>query len=121
MESHHRRARFWIERLSRCAESDKPILDARANYADGVRSPGGLVSDSMICFVLTHRCRRLNGRAWSHRLTSMTREIPTLTLCQSTWRRPAIRRHCSPHTSTASPLLWIMEHHSVCWFPLNLV
>jgi len=28
---------------------------------DGVRSPGGLVSDSMICFVLTHRCRKRNG------------------------------------------------------------
>jgi hypothetical protein len=31
-----------------------------------------------------------------------------------------VRRHCSPHTSTASPLLWIMEHHSVCWCPQNL-
>src|SRR5260370_32716764 len=52
----------------------------------------------------------LSGRAESHQSISMTREILTLTLCQSTWPRPAIRRHCSPHTSTASPLLWIMEH-----------
>src|SRR6266403_356849 len=57
----------------------------------------------MICFALTHRCLRLNGRAWSHRSTSMSREILILTLCQSTWRRPAIRRLCSPHTSTVSP------------------
>src|SRR6266851_4697480 len=42
---------------------------------------------------------------------------PYFTLCRSTWRRPAIDRHCSPHTSTASPLRWIMEHRSDCWCP----
>jgi len=36
----------------------------------------------------SHRCRRQNGRAWSRRSTSMTREILTLTSCQSTWVGP---------------------------------
>jgi len=35
--------------------------------------------------------------------------ILTHILCRSTWRRPAIPRPCSPHTSTVSPSLWIME------------
>ncbi len=30
---------------------------------------------------------------------------------------PLPARRSSPHTSTASPLLWIMVHHSVCWYP----
>ena len=63
------------------------------------------------------RCRKRNGRVWSLRSISMPRGILTLTLCRSTWRRPAIDRHCSPHTSTASPLRWIMEHRSDCWCP----
>ncbi len=53
----------------------------------------------------------------SHPSTLMSREILTLTSCQSTWGRPAIRRHCSPRTSTASPSLWIMEHRCGCWCP----
>src|ERR1700731_5443944 len=69
----------------------------------GVRSRGGPVSDSMICFVPTHRCRKRNGRVGSLRSISMPRGILTLTLCPSTWRPPAIRRRCSPHTSTVSP------------------
>src|SRR6266436_3682911 len=32
----------------------------------------------------THRCRKLNGRAWSLRSISMPRGIQTLTLCRST-------------------------------------
>src|SRR6266436_4784256 len=83
----------------------------------GVRLRGGLDCGSMICFVRTHRCRKLNERVWSLRSISMPRGILILTLCHSIWRRPAIRRRCSPHTSTVSPLPWIMEHHSVCWCP----
>src|SRR6267154_1418953 len=41
----------------------------------GVRSRGGLVSDSMICFTPTHRYRKRNGRAWSLRSISMPRGI----------------------------------------------
>ena len=43
--------------------------------------------------------------------------ILTLTLCRSTWRRPAIHKRCSPHTLTVSPSPWIMEPRSVCWCP----
>jgi len=37
------------------------------------------------------------------------------------WRRPASTDNCLPHTSTASPLRWIMEHRSMlvpvkAWF-----
>jgi DMSO/TMAO reductase YedYZ molybdopterin-dependent catalytic subunit len=38
--------------------------------------------------------------------------------CQSTW---PLHSHCWPRISTVSPLLWLMEHHSVCWCPSNLV
>jgi len=76
-----------------------------------------LVSDSTICFTPTHRYRKRNGRAWSLRSISMHRGIPTPTSCRSTWRRPAIHRRCSPHTSTVGPLPWIMAHRSVCWCP----
>ncbi len=83
----------------------------------GVRLRGGLVYDSMTCFAPTHRCRRPNGHGWSRRSILTPRGILTHILCRSTWRRPAIPRPCSPHTSTVSPSLWIMEHHSVCWCP----
>src|SRR5450432_2642413 len=67
----------------------------------------------MICFAPTRRCRERNGCVWSLRSISMSRGILTLTLCRSTWRQAAIRRRCSPHTSTVSPLRWIMEHRFV--------
>src|SRR5467141_934865 len=46
----------------------------------GVRLRGGLDCGSMICFVRTHRCRKLNERVWSLRSISMPRGILILTL-----------------------------------------
>jgi len=62
-----------------------------------------------------HQCRKRNGRVWNLRSISMPQGILTLTLCHSTWRRPAIHKPCSPHTSTVNPSPWIMEFRFVCW------
>ncbi|MGA9979069.1 MAG: molybdopterin-dependent oxidoreductase [Candidatus Sulfotelmatobacter sp.] len=51
---------------------------------------------------------------WSPRSISRPREIPTLTLCHSTWRRPAIHSGSSPHIN-GQPL--IVDHGA----PLRLL
>src|SRR5499425_1298531 len=70
------------------------VVGSAMGSKDGARLPGGPVLGLMIYCTLTRQCPRRDGSGSNRRSISVPGGIPTLTLCRSISRQPAIRRPC---------------------------